>query len=239
MHDYFLVFLSLPSCSCCKHEREAVSLLHCSNRRLPNFVYHRCLYNRDCQHCQQVAPLEALLLGLTEWILGARPNSWRAYLQSSHKAQVRWGNGSEDLWVPCMSQTEMLWQLACVAPCYSILIATGSCSPPVLCLSSLERSHRNREWFNYSRPPKVSGVAPCSKQGHIGQVAQGLVQFSAEYLWGQRNHSLSELPFNHFHGKNLFLSISSECLVLQHVQLPSLSPCFVRLNKSRSLSHSL
>lgn len=33
----------------------------------------------------------------------------------------------------------------CVAPCYSILTAAGSCSPPLLFLSSLERSHRNRQ----------------------------------------------------------------------------------------------
>lgn len=35
--------------------------------------------------------------------------------------------------------------LCCVVPCYSIPAAAGSCSPPFFCLSSLERSHRNRE----------------------------------------------------------------------------------------------
>lgn len=33
----------------------------------------------------------------------------------------------------------------CVVHCYSILTAAGSCSPPLFCLNSLERSHRNRE----------------------------------------------------------------------------------------------
>lgn len=123
VHDYFLVFLSLPSCRSCKHKKGAAApLLRWSKRRLPNSAHRRRLCNRDCQQYQQAAPLEALLLGHAEWILGARPNSWRAHLQSTHKAQVRWGKGSEDLWVPCMSQTEMLWLIGIC--CSSLLCGT-------------------------------------------------------------------------------------------------------------------
>lgn len=95
-----LVVFSLPSSGFCKHEGRATTPVpRGSSRCLPSLLRRRCLFSRECQRRQQVVPLEAFLPGQTEWLLGTRPSSQRAHLQSSYKAQVRRGGGPEELWV--------------------------------------------------------------------------------------------------------------------------------------------